>query len=873
MSDISWTAGSRPVTCRMCTWTGDGTHLATIDVAGGEPIQAVACLRCGSVQLVDEPHPSSSTEASVDDYIEVGGGVGTIAEYLTLVDPRRVHRFLDIGCGYGFSLDLGRAIFGWDVLGVEPSIAGSRGAAELNLDIRKEYLTEVSDLGTDFDLIFSSEVLEHVTDPIGFLVAIRERLSPTGHLVLTTPAAEILSPDEPYTEAFAAVSAGYHVFLASEEGLHIALSRAGFPFSKVIRSGGTLKAIARLQELDDDTPAPVSADQLQDYFEELALRTDPATPLGVGMATRFLRLAVARGDFRAAERAVPLVVSAFSARHGVRLDDPGSLESSRGGPATLWSLPGAAFALGMLDLLHRSNPQRASEYFSVVTHSARAWRELAGVPDLDIVDLIYQGEYHRLIALARFDAQAASVGALTLRNALHESARGAEDMVRIGQVRIFVETVAHGTSDQAGALIPLVTAGVGVLAASSDMVARTAGLDGMYSLGVAAVRMNQPGTAHYWLARCRTECAALGPADTHAVALMRLCGGVLPSVVRTPAVPPDAMELVPLPPLHSMIDLYWCDASGTFLQGWAHAENLRVDSITVRGSGSTVTTTRHDRDDLLPFWPDEPEVVHGGFRVYLPGPPNPTVTITAHTRQGPVTQVIELPDHPLPAAPDSAPLIRIQERVVAAVQAAPPGPVLAIGVRALSRESLEAQLPYFAGREVIGLDIHPGIGVDVVGDAHVLSELFPKGHFAIVYSASLLEHVGTPWLVAAQCGVVTMQGGVNIHQAPWLWPTHSAPNDFWRFSPAGLEQLFSPELGFHTMFSAAFGEASVTPHGGWRDVALNMPTLYSGAASWIIAQKISDAADAAGWPLLSGSSAETARKYPTEGLADASGQS
>ena len=382
----------------------------------------------------------------------------------------------------------------------------------------------------------------------------------------------------------------------------------------------------------------------------------------------------------------------------------------------------------------------------------------------------------------------------------------------------------------------------------------------MYSLGLAAQRSDDLETAHRWLERCISECVALAPPDAHAVELIRLCQAVLP---------PRAN--VSLPPLHQMIDLYWADASGTFLQGWAHAEWLPVEAITIGNGRSSVTAERHDREDLLGFWPGEPEVVRGGFRAYLPGPPHSSVTITAHTRLGPIALSAELPDHPLPSAPEGASLLSIRERIAAIVEAAPSGPVLAIGVRAKTQESLEAQLSHFVGREVIGLDIHSGIGVDRVGDAHALDEMFSKDQFAIVYSASLLEHVAAPWLVAAQCASVTAPGGVNIHQAPWVWPTHSAPNDFWRFSPEGLEQLFSPAIGFRVLFSAGYGEATVTPHGEWREQSLAMPTLYSGASSWIAAEKVANPSAAVSWPSSTETNIETARRYPIDGIADLGG--
>ncbi len=825
-------------------------------------ILAVRCSRCGSIDLLDEPLPSSATDADVDAYVEVGGGVGTIAEFLTLVDHRRVRRFLDVGCGYGFSLDLGRELFGWEVTGIEPSLAGLRGAAELDVDIRHEFLTETSDVGTDFDLVLSSEVLEHVTDPIGFLTVIRQRLAPGGSLVLTTPVAEILSPDEPVAEVLSALSSGYHVFLASQQGLGIALDRAGFPHHTITRARGNFRVVASLAPIGETKPSPVSPQQLQDYFAGAADRAAPDTPLALGMATRFLRQAVARGDFDSAERAVPGVVAAFTGRYGLSLDDPFAPASGFSASAPPWSLPGAAFAMGMLELLHRDDPERAAAFFLLARDTARRWLSVVETPDLDTVDIRYQSEYHRLIALARFDAAQAASGALELRAALDESARDADLTVRVAQARIFIETVARGADAASGALASTIAADTAELASSPDAAVRAAGLDGMYSLGIAAIRSGDAGTGLSWLQRCRSECSALGPGDTHAVQLAGLCDSALSSF-RVAGVTTESA-----PRSHYMIDLYWADASGTFLQGWMHAEDLAVQSISVRSNGPSVTAERQEREDLLHFWPGMPEVVHGGFRVYLPGVPGPTVTITAHTARGPIHQVARLPNHQLPDVQDGERLSDIEAQVAAFIAHAPPGPVLALGVRATTPEGALKLREQFGRREVIGVDIHPGPGVDVVGDVHELSTLFPRNHFSIVYSSSVLEHVAAPWLVAAQCALVTREGGLNIHQSPWLWPTHAAPNDFWRMSTGGLAQLFSAELGFAVRWSSEFGAATMFPHGQWRAEALNMPTLSSGAGAQIVVEKVNDAASSVTWPYSTDIGGRIAREYPVDGLPD-----
>ena len=94
--------------------------IAKVTALAQHDLPLVRCPECLSIDILELPLDSSPTDASVDGYVEAGAGISTIAEALVLVDPARVKRFLDVGCNYGFALDVGRKLFHWEVLGVEP---------------------------------------------------------------------------------------------------------------------------------------------------------------------------------------------------------------------------------------------------------------------------------------------------------------------------------------------------------------------------------------------------------------------------------------------------------------------------------------------------------------------------------------------------------------------------------------------------------------------------------------------------------------------------------------------------------------------------------------------------------------------------------
>ncbi len=862
MADIVWTSGAVAIDCKVCGWSGDGEFTAEITAWREVGLRAIRCVECGSIDLLDKPLDSSPTDASIDSYVENGVGIGSIASFLGLVDPRQVRTFLDVGCNYGFALDLARHLYGWDVTGVEPSAAGPRGARELELDIRHEYLDEDSIVGDDFDLILASEVIEHVANPLPFVRALRARLSSAGHVVVTTPAAEIVDPEFPEGEILVAVSPGYHAFIASERGLALLLEHAGFTSVRVTRKRGSLVAIAGVGATlpPADQAYPIPAEKLESYYRKRAESSNPRSALALGMAVRYLRSLVARGEFERTPAAVKLVARGLNARHHFDVHQPRRMYSKlRRRPDPPWILTPIAFALGMIELVHSAKPQRAVDYFDVAVRSAVLWRALAEVVDLDTADLEFQSAYHRVLALTRFDPARAERDVLHLSSALAVGAPGATGVLAARECRILVEIASRGQLLPGRELERRVSAVAPALASDGDVEERKAALDAMFSIGLAHAQRGDASAARAWLEDCLLR-IAIHELGTHGLSLAAQCRDQL---ARLGA----AVEERPGPPIHSMIDTYWCDAAGTFIDGWMHLESLAVEAVSVSVGDTTVFADKNERVDLLDHWPDHPVVVKGGFSAYVPGHPIGTAILTAHTAQGEFSLTVELPDHQLPLLDESEDRWADTSILLQHMAAAPEGPVLVIGLRSRSQETADALLASFGDRELVSLDIHAGFGVTVVGDAHRLSALFPRNHFAIVFSTDLLEHVTTPWLVAAECAQVLKMGGLAIHGAPWVWPTHAEPNDFYRYSPAGLERLFARSLGFEVVESRGIANARVLPSAAWRHLSTRMPTTNSPSHSWVVAKKIGDAADGVSWPYDLEEGEFVARQYPIEGLA------
>jgi SAM-dependent methyltransferase len=131
-----------------------------------------------------------------------------------------------------------------------------------------------------------------------------------------------------------------------------------------------------------------------------------------------------------------------------------------------------------------------------------------------------------------------------------------------------------------------------------------------------------------------------------------------------------------------------------------------------------------------------------------------------------------------------------------ALKAAPA--ILELGSREVTDISRRRQFFSFAG-EYIGLDIHSGPGVDVVGDVHQLSSIFPDQKFDAIYSVSVFEHLAFPWKAALEINRVLKIGGLCFVSTHPVWPPHELPWDFWRFPLAGLRVLFNNAVGFRIL--------------------------------------------------------------------------
>ena len=89
----------------------------------------------------------------------------------------------------------------------------------------------------------------------------------------------------------------------------------------------------------------------------------------------------------------------------------------------------------------------------------------------------------------------------------------------------------------------------------------------------------------------------------------------------------------------------------------------------------------------------------------------------------------------------------------------------------------------------VNIDILPTSGIDI--SCNFIDALpFQSEFFDLVICTSVLEHLPNPQEVIHELHRILKYGGTLIGYTPFLYPIHSAPLDFWRFSPDGLIKLF-----------------------------------------------------------------------------------
>ncbi len=113
------------------------------------------------------------------------------APLLSLLDKKKNCCILDLGCGNGYLANY-LIEHGFNAYGTDASAEGIAIAKQTNAD--RFFLQDLSTgklpaelNGLKFDTIISTEVIEHLYDPAGFIDFCKQALNGKGEIIITTP--------------------------------------------------------------------------------------------------------------------------------------------------------------------------------------------------------------------------------------------------------------------------------------------------------------------------------------------------------------------------------------------------------------------------------------------------------------------------------------------------------------------------------------------------------------------------------------------------------------------------------------------------------------------------------------------------------------
>ena len=221
------------------------------------PLTMGVCDHCHLVQIV-EPAPVEAIDEVYRNYSYVPTGATLAAHYIALAEdvvrvaePRTGALYLDIGSNDGLLLRSLRDLApGARIVGVEPSariaqIARDHGVPTIEGFFDSAAADEVSARFGPVDVASTTQVLQHVRDPVALLRSVRRLLRPEGVLVIESRAYFPDVNDKVSFDTF------YHelLYCFTLHSLERLLSQAGFSVFHAERNaiyGGSLRVFAQI---------------------------------------------------------------------------------------------------------------------------------------------------------------------------------------------------------------------------------------------------------------------------------------------------------------------------------------------------------------------------------------------------------------------------------------------------------------------------------------------------------------------------------------------------------------------------------------------------------------------------------------------------
>ncbi len=346
-------------------------------------------------------------------YLDQGAGIDVMLELLSLVDGRSIHSYLEIGCSFGFVMEYARSILGWEVRGFDPGVIAATGKTVLGLPIENTYFDVSDGHEGDVDLIYCSEVIEHIGRPQEFMGLIRRALRPEGLLLMTTPNGDALTAGAVRETLLPILSPGHHLVFYNAASLEMLLRQNGFGYVRIVENATQLRIAASRIPFTGESNH-FTRDRYRHFLNASVAKYGTDNVIAVGFLYRLLKELVNSGRYDEAGRPYAQLCRIFAHQYGVDIDaldefpfpPPRGVSLGEFGRRWPFNLCGVWYFRGLIQFLGEGAPRQAAPTFAAAFRFGAALRALLvdmGTEDVETAVLCREAELARLGALAQSD--------------------------------------------------------------------------------------------------------------------------------------------------------------------------------------------------------------------------------------------------------------------------------------------------------------------------------------------------------------------------------------------------------------------------------------------------------------------------------------
>lgn len=271
------------------------------------------CSKCSSLNLVgayEDGYKTTLVDAKkrkiyLKYYLEIGAGIEQMVEELSCIQVANGSIIADVGGGVGLASDfINRTFDTVSSISFEPNPYGNVPGLTAHV-IEKSLDSKWLDSNDmRFDVIYSSEVIEHIEDPIDFLITLKGALrNESGVFVMTTPDADLISKESSENILYSRLFPGEHKCIYSKDGIRRLLERVGFSKPVFSERRDTLAFSVSTELSTDSRFIQKNPDLYLTYLQSVVAESGSGigNPYYDGCAFRLFKYYTNKGDLSSAD--------------------------------------------------------------------------------------------------------------------------------------------------------------------------------------------------------------------------------------------------------------------------------------------------------------------------------------------------------------------------------------------------------------------------------------------------------------------------------------------------------------------------------------------------------------------------------------------